>query len=279
MAQIINPNKDQSWSVMVPGITVVGVTKEYKTYAEMLADPNPGAFGWVIDATGDTTVTKGGALYAFSEITRSWIKRYESEVMDQDLTSSSVGYYEDLAALQEAYPEGRQGWYALVGATGTFWMWNTTTESWTNTAPSSEEMAQLLAAMDLLNTRQSKFTPPYYDESIGDCALLSEGLPVVTWDGGVVEGSTLNFQVRSISAIAGDMVIRLESDGVVVSTHVLPVTDTWVMATVELDEPLTGMLRMRRMYDDERDTVRDTDTPVAVAVRLPSWKAAMPWNN
>jgi hypothetical protein len=45
---------------------------------------------YVIDATGDTTVTAGGATYLYNPGTTSWVKASESESMDVVLQWSSI---------------------------------------------------------------------------------------------------------------------------------------------------------------------------------------------
>ena len=44
--------------------------------------------------------------------------------------SHNKGYYATLADLQEAYPTGEAGDYAIVGATDTVWIWDTDTSAW-----------------------------------------------------------------------------------------------------------------------------------------------------
>lgn len=56
--------------------------KVVNTIAERDAlDPKRG-FVWVVDATGDSTVVTGGAMYLYNEATSSWIKTAEAESMD-----------------------------------------------------------------------------------------------------------------------------------------------------------------------------------------------------
>lgn len=45
---------------------------------------------YVINATGDTTVTAGGATYLYNPGTTSWVKAAESEIMDVVLQWSSI---------------------------------------------------------------------------------------------------------------------------------------------------------------------------------------------
>lgn len=44
------------------------------------------------------------------------------------------GYYTTKTALEQAYPTGQTGDYAIVGATDTVWAWDDTTNKWINTA-------------------------------------------------------------------------------------------------------------------------------------------------
>ena len=136
MGTIINPSSN-NWYLPTSGITVMGTTKTYATYAAMLRDPAPGKLAWVQDATGDPTVDQGSALYAWQEASRTWLKIYETEIMDDGQGQSVqnfVGWIENPEALTTAYPEGQNGWYAIVGTTDTIWVWDTDTASWRNTS-------------------------------------------------------------------------------------------------------------------------------------------------
>lgn len=94
MARLINRlittkrNTQQVHPVDTRGIVVSGQTRYYKNIAERDA-VNSGSrptFAWVDDATADPTVNQGSALY----INKSgeWIKLYETESMDVELTFS-----------------------------------------------------------------------------------------------------------------------------------------------------------------------------------------------
>lgn len=61
----------------------VNFIQVFETYSQLLAAPNPGGFAWVVDASEDTTVTTGSALYYWKD---QWIKKYEMEVMDKPTT-------------------------------------------------------------------------------------------------------------------------------------------------------------------------------------------------
>ena len=83
MGSIINPNERQTWAITASGITVMGKTKSYNTYEEMLRSPDPGLINYVADASGDPTVHKGFAVYRYSN--GIFTKIYEGEMMDPDL--------------------------------------------------------------------------------------------------------------------------------------------------------------------------------------------------
>lgn len=83
MGSVINPNERQTWAITASGITVMGKTKSYNTYEEMLRSPDPGLINYVIDASGDPTVNKGFAVYRYSN--GIFTKIYEGEMMDPDL--------------------------------------------------------------------------------------------------------------------------------------------------------------------------------------------------
>ena len=96
MNSVINPNdyydaygsgempsvRKKSYYSLPTGITVLGRTKVYDTYEEMLSDKSPGEFAWVMDASGDSTVDSGAAFYHRKD--RNWQKLYESEAMDSE---------------------------------------------------------------------------------------------------------------------------------------------------------------------------------------------------
>lgn len=62
------------------GTTVIGRTKTYATYEDLLNDKQPGKFAHVIDASGDPSVESGFAYYTYEE--GLWKKLFEEESMD-----------------------------------------------------------------------------------------------------------------------------------------------------------------------------------------------------
>lgn len=78
----------KSYFVTPSGITIIGTTKVYKTYADMKEDRNPPLYASVTDATQDPTVKKGGAIYKITTDkktgVRSYKKIFEEEVIDVD---------------------------------------------------------------------------------------------------------------------------------------------------------------------------------------------------
>lgn len=83
MGSIINPNEKQTWAITAQGITVMGKTKSYNTYEEMLQSSDPGLINYVTDASGDPTVHSGFAVYRYAN--GIFTKVYEGEMMDPDL--------------------------------------------------------------------------------------------------------------------------------------------------------------------------------------------------
>ena len=83
MGSIINPGEKQTWAITAQGITVMGKTKSYNTYEEMLRSPDPGLINYVTDASGDPTVNSGFAVYRYAN--GIFTKVYEGEMMDPDL--------------------------------------------------------------------------------------------------------------------------------------------------------------------------------------------------
>lgn len=83
MGSIINPSEKQTWAITAQGITVMGKTKSYNTYEEMLRSSDPGLINYVTDASGDPTVNSGFAVYRYAN--GIFTKVYEGEMMDPDL--------------------------------------------------------------------------------------------------------------------------------------------------------------------------------------------------
>ena len=51
--------------------------------------------------------------------------------------ANNKGFFATSAALTTAYPTGQNGWYAIVGTTDTFWVWDTDTTAWKDTDSNS----------------------------------------------------------------------------------------------------------------------------------------------
>lgn len=77
---IINAGTNQKWSISAQGVTIMGKTKRYNTYEEMLQSPDPGLFNWVEDASGDPSVGSGSACYRYEN--GVFKKIHETESMD-----------------------------------------------------------------------------------------------------------------------------------------------------------------------------------------------------
>jgi len=54
--------------------------------------------------------------------------------------TNNLGYFATEAALTTAYPVGAVGYFALVGTTDTFWVWDTVSEAWVNSGGVSGAM-------------------------------------------------------------------------------------------------------------------------------------------
>ena len=133
MGNIINPS-EKPWYTVVSGITLAGPTKTYETYADMLREQYPGKLAWVKDASGDPTVDEGSAMYVWREH-RGWVKLYETEMMDegdksQAIARNFIGWVENPDKLNELYPTGKDGMFAIVGTTDSVWVWDSDTQSW-----------------------------------------------------------------------------------------------------------------------------------------------------
>ncbi len=134
MGAIVNPG-NRPWYTSASGITITGTTKTYETYADMLREQYPGKLAWVKDATGDPTVDKGSALYTWKAISKTWEKIYETESMDGGggtAIQNFVGWVATPEQLKSMYPNGSDGWYAIVGSTDTIWVWDSDTNGWKN---------------------------------------------------------------------------------------------------------------------------------------------------
>lgn len=55
-------------------------------------------------------------------------------------TINYKGYYADETALTTAYPSGSNGWYAVLGSTDTFWVWDTDTVAWVDSGSGTGDM-------------------------------------------------------------------------------------------------------------------------------------------
>lgn len=131
MGVIINPG-ERPWYTSPMGITIVGTTKTYKTWDDMLKEQYPGKLAWVIDATGDPTVNEGSALYVWREY-QGWVKIYETEYMDPVINpaiNNFVGWIANPDQLITLYPEGKDGMFAIIGTTDSIWVWDSETSSW-----------------------------------------------------------------------------------------------------------------------------------------------------
>lgn len=131
MGVIINPG-DRPWYTSPSGITIVGPTKTYQTWDDMLKEQYPSKLAWVIDASGDPTVNEGSALYTWREH-QGWVKIYETEYMDPVVNpaiNNFVGWVSNPDQLNTLYPTGKDGMFALVGTTDSMWVWDGDTSQW-----------------------------------------------------------------------------------------------------------------------------------------------------
>lgn len=133
MGTVINPN-GKAWYASASGVTIVGTTKTYQTYADMLREQYPGKLAWVVDASGDPSVDKGSALYAWRALSKTWEKLYETEMMDggSSVIQNFVGWVATPEQLRVMYPNATDGWYAIVGTTDSIWVWDSDTNDWKN---------------------------------------------------------------------------------------------------------------------------------------------------
>jgi hypothetical protein len=141
MGVIINPG-ERPWYTSPSGITIVGTTKTYQTWDDMLKEQYPGKLAWVVDATGDPTVNEGSALYTWRQH-QGWVKIYETESMDQDINDAInkfVGWIANPEQLNTLYPIGEDGMFAIVGTTDTIWVWDSDTKSWLDTGQDQVEI-------------------------------------------------------------------------------------------------------------------------------------------
>lgn len=82
-SSVIGGDPLKNYAVTVNGITIQGTTKQYSTYYEMVADPNPPKYAIVLDASGDPSVDAGRANYEYTN--GVWIKTFEAEAMDREM--------------------------------------------------------------------------------------------------------------------------------------------------------------------------------------------------
>ena len=141
MGTVINPN-GKAWYANASGVTIVGTTKTYQTYADMLREQYPGKLAWVLDASGDPSVDKGSALYAWRPLSKTWEKIYETEMMDggSSVIQNFVGWVASPEQLRSMYPNASDGWYAIVGTTDSIWVWDSDTNDWKDTTAMDGEI-------------------------------------------------------------------------------------------------------------------------------------------
>ena len=141
MGTVINPN-GKSWFATASGVTVIGTTKTYQTYADLLREQYPGKLAWVVDASGDPSVDKGSALYTWRSLSKTWEKIYETEMLDggSSVIQNFVGWVATPEQLRAMYPNASDGWYAIVGTTDSIWVWDSDTNDWKDTTTMDGEI-------------------------------------------------------------------------------------------------------------------------------------------
>lgn len=141
MGTVINPN-GKAWFATASGVTVIGTTKTYQTYADLLREQYPGKLAWVVDASGDPSVDKGSALYAWRSLSKTWEKIYETEMLDggSSVIQNFVGWVATPEQLRAMYPNASDGWYAIVGTTDSIWVWDSDTNDWKDTTAMDGEI-------------------------------------------------------------------------------------------------------------------------------------------
>ena len=87
---IVNESDHRMFFVSPLGVSIMGNTKVYKTYSDLMHESSPPNFAWVLDATEDPTVSVGAAFYV--NRTTHWQKLYESEAMDNENFGRPEGY-------------------------------------------------------------------------------------------------------------------------------------------------------------------------------------------
>ncbi len=106
-------------------------------------------------------------------------EKYAKEA--QQVSQGAVGWYATLAALNAAYPTGKDGNWAIIGTTDTIWVWDSDTEMWKDTGEQPDlsnyypkgEIDKMLAA---IRTKVLTVTAP--------AAGWVSGSYVVAWDDG-----------------------------------------------------------------------------------------------
>lgn len=58
--------------------------------------------------------------------------------VDAQTSPNNKGFYATPTDLRTAYPTGQNGWYAVVGSTDTFWLWDATTTDWKDSDTNSQ---------------------------------------------------------------------------------------------------------------------------------------------
>lgn len=104
--------------------------------------------------TNDESTTQSDSMFTHDENGNIAVRVVYGE--GGGVESHNKGYYETAQALAEAYPSASAGDYAIVGATDTVWVWDTTTSAWKDsdtkgevTSVNSQTGAVVLTASDV----------------------------------------------------------------------------------------------------------------------------------
>lgn len=205
MGSIINPNEKQTWAITAQGITVMGKTKSFNTYEEMLRSPDPGLINYVTDATGDPTVKKGFAVYRYAN--GIFTKIYEGESMDQDIgitydwkaivngpTSSPADI--DAAVAQKHEHANLETLNALSSTTDAEGVINALLVNGVLLATKEqvdELTAKVSGALSFKGVVENQEALPAEDNTVGDVYVTKDGKEFVYTDAGFEEfGSTVD---------------------------------------------------------------------------------------
>ena len=158
--------------------------------------------------------------------------------VDAQVSPSNKGVFATAAALRSAYPTGQNGWYAVVTATDTFWLWDGDSSDWANSDTNAG--GDVNGPSSSVNGEISAFSGPTGKIVMGTGVQASQ----VTTNMGNIAANTVNISTNAtaiatkISATSTD---TLENKTIDASNNTL-VLNTQNLTDVSNSSPTAGQV-------------------------------------